>query len=148
MDHKQQNKNVIEAQDFILKDSDGNISARLGIAPGEGPFLVLFDGGQPRMILAIDHDGPMMWLSNQQGKPVTQLDCLRGQANLRIRSDQNSSMIEAKVTEAGPEVTLSDPNGKYMVEVRASTAGLQVSTVSEPEGASKFDVPSLSKFIQ
>ena len=36
-------KRVIEAEEFVLKDADGKISARLGTMPGEGPFLELCD---------------------------------------------------------------------------------------------------------
>lgn len=141
------NKIVVEAEDFILKDADGKISARLANEPGEGPFLVLFDAGQPRLVLAIDRGGPTIMVASPQGKPVAVLDCPGAGVSFRFRAEQGDSLFEIKVMEPGPELTLSDADMKYMVVVRAATDGLQVSTLSTPEPKAGFTMPSLSKFI-
>ena len=139
---------VVEAQAFILRDADGNISARLGTQPGEGPFLVLFGAGEPRLVLAIDHNGPRAMLANRQGKPVAVLECSDGSACFRIRAEQSNSLVEVSVTDSGPEVSLWDRNGKYMVAVRATAVGPEVSTTFAPESKAGPEMPSLSRFIQ
>ncbi len=139
---------VVEAQAFILRDADGNISARLGTQPGGGPFLVLFGAGEPRVILEVDHNGSRAMLANRHGKPIAVLECNDGSAGLRILAGQTNSLAEVSVSDSGPEVTLWDTNGKYMVSVRATAVGPEVSTTFEPESKFGPEMPSLSRFIQ
>lgn len=70
-------RKTIEAEEFILKDSQGKTRARLGIE-GEEPFLALLDPrGKPRAALAIHEGNPYMLLYNHLGESRLRLS-LRG----------------------------------------------------------------------
>ncbi|OFV99187.1 MAG: hypothetical protein A3F68_00590 [Acidobacteria bacterium RIFCSPLOWO2_12_FULL_54_10] len=80
----------VEAQEFVLTDSNGTARARLGLR-SDVPGLILYDesGEKARAFLGVVGDGPGLYLSDADGKVRAML----------------------KVTENQPAIVLSDTDG-------------------------------------
>src|SRR5262249_34819993 len=61
----------LEAQEFVLRDKEGNAKARLSVLPGGTPTLDLFDSsGMPRLSMGIDAEGwAGVFVSDASGLP-------------------------------------------------------------------------------
>ena len=92
---------IVEAQGFVLRDSEGKMRANLGIVEDE-PGLAIFDSsGTPRAVMSVPPEGPRLLLSDGGGK---------------LRA-------EVVVEPEDPRLLLSDADGKLRVEVMVDEDG-------------------------
>jgi hypothetical protein len=132
-------KRVIEADDFVLHDSDGHVRARLGMWQGQQPSLVLFDstgspsvmisgGDQPEITIAdsasrtkrgsmwLGPSGPNFGLFDGEGK---------SRASLYLRDsldEERLTFVDAKarpragigLVKSEPSVLIADASGNIV----------------------------------
>ena len=78
--HAQAGERVIQAQAFVLQDTNGANRAILDVTAGE-PRLTLYDvNGKPRAALAVTADGPGLALYDANDKPRATLGVAGGRA--------------------------------------------------------------------
>jgi hypothetical protein len=102
---------TLEAQAFVLRDSQGNERGRLGCTE-EGPHLALLDAsGKPRAALVIAEDNPHLCLYDVEGKIRMHLS-LRGQwPQLALGNRDPLAPTSLELTEGGTFLSLGHPMG-------------------------------------
>ena len=84
---------IVEAQRFVLRDSEGRMRANLGIVEDEPGLAIFGVNGTPRAIISAPTEGPRLLLSDAEGK---------------LRA-------EVVVGEDGPSLTIYQPDGQVAV---------------------------------
>jgi hypothetical protein len=110
-----QTERVVEAQKFVLKDSQGRIRAELSTERDQAPKLWLFDESNHRRaefsLLADGTPGVRLLDKNQKIRAALQL--LDGKAALNLRDSESHHRAELVVTASGhPYLQLRDKDGK------------------------------------
>jgi hypothetical protein len=108
---------VIEAQEFHVRDAAGNIRARLGVTP-DGPILTMWNAdSRPQVQVYVDAEGPHMVLSSVITDP-----------NAPPWEKYSSADASLHVGDDGPVLTLSDSVGKprARMSVVKNTPGLEL----------------------
>ena len=119
-------KNIVEADEFILRDANGNTRANLDVA-GNVPKLRLYDANQEvRAMLDANPgpSGPGLTLFDANGKPRASLFVTAkgpgiSLANANGKSGANLILEESR----GPGLDLYDTNGKPRVSVYVNQDG-------------------------
>ncbi len=86
-------RQIVEAEEFVLRDAEGRMRASLGIAEDEPGFAIFNINGKPRAIMAVPPEGPRLLLSDADG-------------NLRA---------ELAVGQEGPSLTIYQADGQMAV---------------------------------
>ena len=110
-----QTERVIEAQKFVLKDSEGRVRAELSTERDEAPKLWLFDESNHRRaefsLLANGTPGVRFLDKNQKIRAA--LELAEGKAVLNLRDSESHTRAELVVTASGdPYLQLRDRDGK------------------------------------
>ena len=106
---------TIEAQEFVLRDKDGNVRARLGMNVA-GPNLSLYDPtGIDRVGLVAGEDGPVLALRSGKDKIQVQLAVMHGIPWLSLFDVTEKERATLVVNDVkGPLLTLYDAKGKVV----------------------------------
>ena len=80
---------VVEAQRFIVRDTDGTERAVLGLLDGNRLYLSMRDSaGKQRAAVGVEDDGPSVKLYNARGEVQAVLDLLNERPRLTLFDDE------------------------------------------------------------
>jgi hypothetical protein len=106
---------VIEAQKFVLKDSQGRVRAELSTERDEAPKLWLFDESNHRRaeFSLLANGTPGVRFLDKDQKIRAALELVDGKAVLNLRDSESHHRAELVVTASGdPYLQLRDKDGK------------------------------------
>ena len=135
----------IEAQSFIMKDSNGKIRAELSMA-GTGPaFKLLDESGTALVTLSLNDgspQGPMMRLSDPQHQAGVSLSVLQGMGSqMSLVGERPDIQARMAVAPDGTSLELSDADG-----FTASIGnGMQVAKGKQPKKTTAASVTLYGK---
>ena len=140
-------KRIVEADEFVLKDSTGRVRARLGMAE-EGPALNLYDeNGQPTAMLGSPPGGPGLVLLDAQGKPRASVAVMADGPHVTLYDAEGKVRARWAVLENVPALTFDDDGGRTRLgfgRVAIRTLGGHVRC---PRQASLFDTTNTDPVI-
>lgn len=104
---------VVEAESFVVKDSNGRTLAVLG-RHGEYHGLNLYDARRrPAASFALDREGSSLGLNDERGRSVT-ISATKKSAGLAIAYDNDEIGVALGLTDQGPDLALRDQKGKML----------------------------------
>ena len=117
MGQAQSRERVVEAQQFLVRDSTGEVRAALGLSDGD-PKLILFDkDGTSRAALSLVPSGsPFLTLADRDGRPRAALTVLPDGSPILTFSDATiTERIEIRLRDEGvPDLRLYEKDGKTL----------------------------------
>ncbi len=118
---------VVEAEQFVLRDTKGKIRAGLEVRAAGAPGLVLYDqNGKARAALNVLADGsPGLVLADQTENPRAILTLPADDGAPRLHLSDRNGKIRAmlNVDTRGPSLTLWDQNGNIRASLDIDTSG-------------------------
>lgn len=132
-------KRIVEAEQFILRDVDGNMRAFLSLVE-DSPSLVLHDKhGNPVVLLGVFQDGsPSLAFFDKQHNPCAVLSVSDGSPSLTLRDKDGK--IRAKLSlfdDGSPSLALRDKDGKTRAELSTFGDGLPLLVLYDRHGKSR-----------
>src|SRR5262245_20633466 len=114
---------VIEAEKFVLRDSQGKIRAELALAPDESPTLSLYDKkSQRRMQLAVKaDDSPAIMLNGRDGTVLATLEVSSLDiARLRLGDEEGKARVDLQTSNYASDLSFygSDGLARFMVTTK------------------------------
>jgi len=125
---------VVEAERFVLRDTNGKLRATLVVAADGTSGLSFFDqNGKGRLRLYVATSGPSLALADQNEKLRATLAIdADGTPGLAL-FDQNEGIraVLALLSDGAPTLALADQNGKSRVGLGVSTSGPSLALLDE-----------------
>jgi hypothetical protein len=139
---------IVEAEEFVVKDSSGKMRAVFGVAGKDAPRLLLFESGGgfsklgptgfslfdakvfPLAKLETGDDGPSLFLSQVSGESVG-LAVFKGSPGLKVKTGKGGAFLT--VAPYGPDLWLTDEKDKERFGVSIDSNGPHLS-LSDIEG--------------
>jgi hypothetical protein len=149
-------RRIVEAEDFVLRDGDGRIRARLGMWTGEQPSLFLYDSdGSPtvfingnvptisisdragktvRASMFMGQTGPAFELFGREGEPgaLLDLDDSKNIARIGFHDGKRISRVGMAVNKDGPWILIADASGNTVWSAPIPTAGGTPASQTKP----------------
>jgi hypothetical protein len=135
-------KKTVEANEFILRDANGNLRAALGVDK-DGTGLFLWDAaGKIRAALEVVADEPQLVLYDSAGKQSAALSIYKGVPGLGLFDSAGNPRATLDVGADGPGLTLSDQEG---FEATIGTTDLGTTRTGESHKTSAASVVLFDK---
>jgi hypothetical protein len=104
---------VVEAESFVVKDTNGRTLAALG-RHGEYHGLNLYDAkNRPAASFGLDRQGTSLGLNDERGRSVT-LSATQTSAGMAVTYESHEIGVALGLTEHGPDLALRDRKGKML----------------------------------
>jgi hypothetical protein len=125
-------KNVVDAAEFILRGNNGEVQGRLratdrgpeftlfdthgrkraSIEVIHHPYLALFDGtGHARVQMTILHNGPVIWISDGKRKQRAVLATVGEETHLSLYGSSVPAGVSLSISGDSPTLTLREGSG-------------------------------------
>ena len=104
---------TVEAESFVVKDSNGRTLAVLG-RHGEYHGLNLYDAkNRPAASFGLDREGTSLGLNDDRGRSVT-LSATKKSAGMAVTYENDEIGVALGLAEHGPDLALRDRKGKML----------------------------------
>src|SRR5260370_31450497 len=118
----------VEAEKFILRDSDKRVRAALGMT-SSGPSFTFYDeSGKRRAALGMGSTGPALGLFDAEGKPRSWLFASTELAGLVVNAGEANRRGEPPVRKAGCLFMRTTHNGRQTARRQIGAVGLTLRT--------------------
>lgn len=133
--HEDRGGKIVEAEEFVLRDKQGNLRAVLGVNREGSTSFTLFDRDQKlRHGVSVPNDGgfTLYVRDKNNGSAVISMDVAAGiSTGLQLSSANTKTKVSCLVLDVASSIQMSDRNGKDRVLIQEGANGPIIKLLDE-----------------